>query len=59
MRVMKRRTDVAINNNSQRDERRMQDSLIVVERRRGKFLLYGQTFLLVGLATTLLWLIID
>lgn len=50
---------MAINTNSQYEERRMQDSLILVERRKGKFLLYGQAFLFLTLAATLAWLIID
>jgi len=58
VRVMERRTDVAINKNSQSEERRMQDNLILVERRKGKFLLYGQAFLFLALAGTLVWLII-
>lgn len=58
-RAMERRTDVAINKNSQCEERRMQDSLILVERRKGKLLLYGQVFLFLALAATLAWLIID
>ena len=42
-----------------REERRMHDSLILVERRKGKLLFYGQTILFLGLAATLLWLVID
>lgn len=60
LRVMEReRIDVAINQNSQREERRMQDGLIIVERRRGKFILYGQAILFLSLVTTLLWLLIN
>lgn len=49
---------MAINKNSQSEERRMQDSLILVERRKGKLLLYGQAFLFLALAATLVWLVI-
>lgn len=41
------------------EERRMHDGLILVERRKGKLLFYGQTILFMGLAATLLWLVID
>lgn len=50
---------MAIKPDAPREERRMQDSLILVERRKGKFLFYGQTLLFIGLATTLLWLVLD
>ncbi len=43
----------------QNTERRTQDHMIVVERRKGKFLLYGQTLLFCGLAITLLWLVLE
>ncbi len=42
----------------QRDERRLEDKLIVIDRRNGKAWLYGQTILLVSLLITMLWLLI-
>jgi phage terminase large subunit-like protein len=44
--------------NSERKERRFEDMLIVIERRNGKALLYGQVILFVSLLVTLLWLLI-
>lgn len=49
---------MARNPNSQRKERRVEDMLIVVERRNGKALLYGQVILFLSLLVTLLWLLI-
>lgn len=44
--------------NSERKERRFEDMLIVIERRTGKALLYGQVILFLSLLVTLLWLLI-
>jgi hypothetical protein len=49
---------MARNPNSQRKERRFEDLLIVIERRNGKALLYGQVILFLSLLVTLLWLLI-
>lgn len=44
--------------NSQRNERRLEDRLIVINRRNGKALLYGQIILFISLLITILWLLI-
>lgn len=44
--------------NSQRKERRLEDRLIVIDRRNGKALLYGQIILFLSLLITLLWFLI-
>ena len=44
--------------NSQRKERRLEDKLIVIDRRNGKLWLYGQTILFLSLLITLLWFLI-
>jgi hypothetical protein len=38
-------------------ERRYYDKVILVERRKGKFLMYGQIILSIGLILCLLWLL--
>ena len=38
-------------------ERRVDDKITVVERRKGKFWMYGQILLLIGLILYLLWLL--
>lgn len=43
--------------NSQRKERRLEETLIVIDRRNGKALLYGQIIIFLGLLVTLLWLL--
>lgn len=43
--------------NSLRKERRLGDRLIVIDRRNGKALLYGQLILFIGLLITMLWLL--
>jgi hypothetical protein len=53
------RVHVANSLHSRRKERRIQDGLIVIERRKGKAFLYGQAILFMGLMATLLWLITD
>lgn len=45
--------------NSKQKERRSADTLIVIDRRNGKALLYGQLILFFGLLTTVLWLLIN
>ena len=44
--------------NSQRNERRLEDRLIVINRRNGKALLHGQIILFISLLITILWLLI-
>ena len=43
--------------NSQRNERRLEDRLIVINRRNGKALLYGQIIFFISLLI-ILWLLI-
>lgn len=38
------------------EERRRQDALILIDRRKGKLVVIGQTVLFVGLTATLVWL---
>lgn len=38
-------------------DRRFDDKIILVERRKGKFLLYGEIMLSIGLFLCLLWLL--
>lgn len=51
-------SDMAKSLYRQRDERRLEDRLIVIDRRNGKAWLYGQTILLVSLLIIILWLLI-
>jgi hypothetical protein len=44
--------------NSQSKERRLEDRLIVIDRRNGKALLYGQLIFFLSLLIALLWLLI-
>lgn len=53
------KSDMANNMNSNQKERRRADTLIVIDRRNGKALLYGQLILFLGLLATVLWLLID
>ncbi len=50
---------MAKNMNSKQKERRRADTLIVINRRKGKAWLYGQLILFLGLWTTVLWLVVD
>ena len=50
---------MAKNMNRQQKERRSADTMIVVDRRNGKTLLYGQLILFFGLLISMLWLLID
>ena len=50
---------MAKNMNRKQKERRSADALIVIDRRNGKALLYGQLILFFGLLTIVLWLLID
>lgn len=49
---------MAKNLSGQRKERRLEDRLIVIERRNGKALLYGQIILFISLLIIMLWLLI-
>ena len=58
LRVLWKGSDMAKSLNSQRKERRLEDMLIIIDRRNGKALLYGQTILFLSLLIALLWFLI-